>query len=101
MAGSTGLSMELQLFGMRFQPHVALVPIAGRFMMHPDDAAFATKLLMTDNPNLKTVVPQHHRIKGRPGWMGTPDQFEAEVKKLGLNVNVLSPVIGKTYTLSK
>ncbi len=101
MAGSTGLSMELQLFGMRFQPHVALVPIAGRFMMHPDDAAFATKLLMTDNPNLKTVVPQHHRIKGHPPWMGTPAEFEAEVKKLGLNVNVLSPEVGKAYTLSK
>ncbi|MCH6589695.1 MAG: MBL fold metallo-hydrolase [Proteobacteria bacterium] len=101
MAGSTGLSMEFQLFGMRFKPHVALVPIAGRFMMHPDDAAFATKLLMTDNPNLKTVVPQHHRVKGRPPWMGTPAEFEAEIKKLGLNVNVLSPVVGKAYTLSK
>ena len=101
MAGSTGLSMELQLFGMRFQPHVALVPIAGRFMMHPDDAAFAAKLLMTDNPNLKTVVPQHFRVKGRPAWMGTPAEFEAEIKKLGLNVTVLSPVVGKPYTLTK
>ena len=53
MAGSTGLTLDLQLFGMRYQPHVVMVPIAGRFMMHPDDAAFATKLLMTDNPNLK------------------------------------------------
>ena len=101
MAGSTGLSMELRLFGMRFQPHVALVPIAGRFMMHPDDAAFAAKLLMTDNPNLKTVVPQHFRVKGRPAWMGTPAEFEAEIKKLGIKVNVLSPVVGKTYTLTK
>ncbi|GMQ95956.1 MAG: metal-dependent hydrolase [Gammaproteobacteria bacterium] len=101
MAGSTGLSMELQLFGMRFQPHVALLPIAGRFMMGPDDAAFATKLLMTDNPNLKTVVPQHFRVKGRPPWMGTPAEFEQEIKKLDLNVDVLSPEIGKTYTLAK
>ena len=101
MAGSTGLSMELRLFGMRFQPHVALLPIAGRFMMHPDDAAFAAKLLMTDNPNLKTVVPQHFRVKGRPAWMGTPAEFEAEIKKLGIEVNVLSPVVGKTYTLTK
>ncbi|MCH8096372.1 MAG: metal-dependent hydrolase [Proteobacteria bacterium] len=101
MAGSTGLSMELRLFGMRFQPHVALLPIAGRFMMHPDDAAFAAKLLMTDNPNLKTVVPQHFRVKGRPAWMGTPAEFEAEIKKLGIKVNVLSPVVGKTYTLTK
>lgn len=101
MAGSTGLSMDLQLFGMRFQPHVALVPIAGRFMMGPEDAAYATKLLMTDNPNLKTVVPQHFRVKGSPPWMGTPAEFEAEIRNLGVNVNVLSPVVGKTYTLSK
>ncbi len=101
MAGSTGLSMDLQLYGMRYKPHVALIPIAGRFMMHPDDAAFAAKLLMTDNPNLKTVVPQHHRYNGRPSWMGTPDQFEAELKKLGLSLKVIKPEIGKTYTLTK
>ena len=101
MAGSTGLSMDLQLFGMRFQPHVALIPVMGRFMMHPDDAAYAAKLLMTDNPNLKTVVPQHTRLKGAAPWMGTPDQFEAEVKKLGLGLKVLKPKIGETYTLGK
>ena len=101
MAGSTGLSMELQLFGMRYQPHVVMVPIAGRYMMHPDDAAYATKLLMTDNPNLKTAIPQHFRIKGKPGWMGTPEEYEAEVNKLGLKVNVLKPEIGRTYTLTK
>ena len=101
MAGSTGLTLDLQLFGMRYQPHVVMVPMAGRYMMHPDDAAYATKLLMTDNPNLKTAIPQHFRIKGKPSWMGTPDEYEAEVKKLGLNVNVLIPEIGKTYTLTK
>ncbi len=101
MAGSTGLSMDLQLFGMRFQPHVALIPVMGRFMMNPDDAAFAAKLLMTDNPNLKTVVPQHTRHKAHAPWMGTQDQFEVEVKKLGLALDVLKPEIGKAYTLTK
>ena len=101
MAGSTGLSMDLKLFGMRFQPHVVMVPVMGRFMMHPDDAAFAVKLLMTDNPNLKTAIPQHVRYKGAYPWMGTGKQFEAEVKKLGLNVKVLIPTPGKVYTLSK
>ncbi len=101
MAGSTGLTMDLQLYGMRYQPHIAMVPVMGRFMMHPDDAAYATKLLMTDNPNLKTVIPQHTRVKGRPPWAGTPDQFEEEVKKLGLDVKVLKPQLGKAYTLTK
>ncbi|MFV2033040.1 MAG: MBL fold metallo-hydrolase, partial [Gammaproteobacteria bacterium] len=77
MAGSTGLSMDLQLYGMRFQPNVVLVPIAGRYMMDPADAAYATKLLMTGNPNLKTVVPQHFRVKGGFPWMGMPPEFEA------------------------
>ncbi len=101
MAGSTGLTLDLQLFGMRYKPHVVMVPVMGRFMMHPDDAAFATKLLMTDNPNLKTAIPQHVRYKGGKPWMGTGKQFEAEVKKLGLGVNVLIPEPGKVYTLSK
>ncbi len=95
----------LQLFGMCYQPHVALIPIAGRFigrfMMHPDDAAYAAKLLMTDNPNLKTVIPQHVRIKGAAPWMGTAAQFEAEIKKLGLPLKVVSPVPGKEITLGK
>ena len=56
---------------------------------------------MTDNPNLKTAIPQHHRIKRHPKWMGTPNQFEAEVKKLVLGVKVLKVVVGKTYTLTK
>lgn len=101
MAGSTGLTMDLQLYGMRYKPHVAMLPIAGRFMMHPDDAAYAAKLLMTDNPNLKTVIPQHHRYKGRPPWMGTPDQFEAEIKKLGLPLKVIKVKPGAIYTLSR
>ena len=33
--------------------------------------------------------------------MGTPDQFEAEVKKLGLGVNVIKVAPGKVYTLTK
>jgi len=78
-----------------------MVPVMGRFMMHPDDAAFATKLLMTDNPNLKTAIPQHIRPKGGYPWMGTGKQFKAEVTKLGLKVNVLIPTPGKVYTLKK
>ena len=101
MAGSTGLSMELQLFGMRYQPHVVMVPIMGRYMMHPDDAAFAVKLLQTDNPNLRTAIPQHFRVAKRFPWMGTPAQFADEVKKLGLDVNVLIPKVGEEFTLTK
>ena len=94
--------MEFQLFGSRYKPHVALLPIGGGHMMHPDDAAYAAKLLMTDNPGLKTLVPQHHRINvPSPGGPGAnPEAFVAEVKKLGFPLRVLSPKIGQAYTIS-
>jgi len=101
-ASSSPLTMEFQLFGSRYKPHVALLPIGGRFLMHPDDAAYAAKLLMTDNANLKTLVPQHHRVNvPSPGGPGAnPEAFEAEVKKLGLPLRVLNQKIGQTYTIS-
>jgi L-ascorbate metabolism protein UlaG (beta-lactamase superfamily) len=101
-APSSPLTMEFQLFGSRYKPHVAILPIGGRFQMHPDDAAYAAKLLMTDNPNLKTLVPQHHWINApSPGGPGaTPEAFDAEVKRLGLPLKVLNPKIGQPYKIS-
>ena len=101
-AASSPLTMEFQLFGSRYKPHVAILAIGGRFQMHPDDAAYAAKLLMTENPNLKTLVPQHHRINApSPGGPGAnPEAFEAEVKKLGLPMKVLNQKIGQAYTIS-
>jgi L-ascorbate metabolism protein UlaG (beta-lactamase superfamily) len=101
-ASSSPLTIEFQLFGSRYKPHVALLPVGGRFQMHPDDAAYAAKLLTTENPNLKTLVPQHHRIASpSPGGPGaTPEAFDAEVKKLGLSPKVLNPKIGQTCKLS-
>lgn len=101
-ASSSPLTIEFQLFGSRYKPHIALLPIGGRFQMHPDDAAYAAKLLMTDNPNLKTLIPQHHRINApSPGGPGAnPEAFDAEVKKLGLPLRVLNPKIGQAYKIS-
>ncbi len=57
-AGSTALTMDLQLYGRLYKPHVALLPIASG--MFPDEAALAAEFLQSGNPNLHTVFPQHH-----------------------------------------
>ena len=101
-SGDTALFGDMKLFGSLFKPHVAILSTWGRFMMEPEDGALATKFLMTDNPNLKTIIPAHHWIKRQvPGATGTPKKVEAEVKKLGLAVTVLDAVPGQTYTLTK
>lgn len=58
------------------------------------------RLLRTDNPNLKTVIPHHHAVKPREGST-TPQAWEAEVKKLKLPVKVLNPDLGKVYNFTK
>ncbi len=58
------------------------------------------RLLRTDNPNLKTVLPHHHRVKPEAG-RATPEQMEAEIKKLGLPMTFLNPELGKVYTFTK
>lgn len=57
-AMSTALTMDLQLYGRLYKPHVALLPIGSS--MYPEEAAIAAEFLMTDNPNLHSVFPTHH-----------------------------------------
>jgi len=57
-AGSTALTMDLQMYGRLYRPQIALLPIASGMM--PDEAALAAELLRADNPDLVAVFPQHH-----------------------------------------
>ncbi len=101
-SGDTGLFGDMQLLGSLYKPHVAILSTWGRFMMEPEDGALAAKFLMTDNPNLKTIIPAHHGIKRQvPGATGNPEKVAAEVKKLGLPLTVLNAIPGQTYTLTK
>ena len=75
------------------------------------------KLLRTDNPNLKTIIPHHHntglevragippeRAKGikRRFNSGTkPADLAAALKESGLPVTLLDPELGKVYELTK
>lgn len=101
-SGDTTLFGDMRLFGELYKPQVAILSTRGRYMMEPADGALAAQFLMTENPELKTVVPAHHLLNaGDPEVAATPDRVEAEVEKLGLPVSVLKAVPGETYTLAK
>jgi L-ascorbate metabolism protein UlaG (beta-lactamase superfamily) len=57
-AGSTALTMDLQMYGRLYRPQIALLPIASGML--PDEAAIAAEMLRADNPDLVAVFPQHH-----------------------------------------
>ena len=97
-AGSTALTMDMQLWGMLYKPDVAILPLLSR--SDPKDIVHMVRLLRTENPNLKTIIPHHHRLKIGPGEP-TPADMERAIKDAGLPVTVLNPELGKVYELKK
>ena len=97
-SGSTALTMDMQLWGMLYKPDVAILPLSNN--RDPQDIVHMVRLLRTENPNLKTIIPHHHRIQPPPG-APTPAAMEAALKTAGLPVTVLNPDLSKVYELTK
>ncbi len=97
-AGSTALTMDMQLWGSLYKPDVAILPLSGN--QDPKDIVHMVRLLRTENPNLKTVIPHHHRLQPPLGAI-TPAAMEAALKDAGLPVTVLNPDLRRVYELTK
>jgi len=97
-AGSTALTMDMQLWGSLYKPHVAILPLSAN--RDPQDIVHMVRLLRTENPNLKTIIPHHHRLKPSAG-APTPGDMENALRAAGLPVAVLNPELGKGYDLTK
>ena len=97
-AGSTALTMDMQLWGMLYKPDVAILPLSAN--RDVQDIVHMVRLLRTENPNLKTIIPHHHRLQPPPG-APTPAAMEAALKTAGLPVTVLNPDLSKVYDLTK
>jgi L-ascorbate metabolism protein UlaG (beta-lactamase superfamily) len=68
-SGDTGLTMDMQLIGEMYQPHIAFLPIDGRFNMTPRLAAKAVELL-----KIPKVVPIHYDTF--PLVQSSPEEFK-------------------------
>jgi len=97
-AGSTALTMDMQLWGSLYKPDVAILPLSAS--RDPQDIVQMVRLLRTDNPNLKTVIPHHHRLQPPPG-APTPMAMASALRDSGLPVTVLNPDLSKVYELKK
>ncbi len=96
-SGSTDLTMDMQLWGSLFKPDAAMLYYSAS--LDPGDVAHMVRLLSADNPNLRTVIPHHHRLKPPPGK--SPAALAKAMQDLGLAAALLNPEPGKVYTLSK
>jgi L-ascorbate metabolism protein UlaG (beta-lactamase superfamily) len=94
-SGSTDITMDMQLWGALFKPHAAIIYYSES--LDPMDVAHMIRLLSADNPNLKIVIPHHHRLESRPGK--APEDLAKAMKKLGLKAQLLNPTPGQSYEL--
>ncbi len=91
-AGDTGVSYDMKLVGELYRPKVALLPIGGHFTMGPREAALAVELLRP-----RYAIPMHYGTF--PVLWGTPQEFVDEVRKRGLEVEVVVLKPGEEATL--
>jgi len=96
-SGSTDLTQDMVLWGELFKPDAALLYLASG--QNPRDVAVMAQLLSEKNPNLKTVIPLHHRLDAPEGH--TPADLSNAMAELGLKAELIDPQPGVIYTLSK
>jgi L-ascorbate metabolism protein UlaG (beta-lactamase superfamily) len=84
-AGDTAVFKDMEIIRDIYHPELALLPIGDHYVMSPEEAAYACRLL---RPRL--VIPMHY--KTFPALTGTPERFRDLVQDLvDLEVIGLAP----------
>lgn len=96
--GSSMATRDMADWGAMYKPDAMI------FLMHPNqepkDIALAVKLVTTDNPNLKTLIPHHHRVTAPPGST-TLAEVRAALDAQGITIPITNPELGKVYEFRK
>ncbi len=96
--GSSAATQDMALWAEAYKPDAMI------FLMHPNgeprDAGMAIKLVTTGNPNLKTLMPQHHRVTPPPGALTVAD-VRAMLDAMGIRIPITDPVRKQVYEFTK
>jgi hypothetical protein len=66
----------------------------------PVDVATSIRLTSTDNPNLTTLIPHHHRVQVPAGGTTVAD-VQAALAPMGITTAITEPVRSQVYTFTK
>lgn len=95
---SSAATQDMALWGEAYKPDAMI------FLIHPDgepqDVGMAVKLVMTNNPNLKTLLPHHHRITPPLGALSVAG-VRTVLDSMQIPIPIIDPVPMQVYTLSK
>ena len=92
--GSSAATQDMALWGEAYKPDAML------FLMHPTgeprDIGMAVKLVTTGNPNLKALLPHHHRVTPPPGAPTAAD-VRATLDSMEIRIPTTDPVRKHTF----
>ncbi len=83
-AGDTAVFKDMELIRELYQPELAMLPIGSHYVMNPQEAALACRLLRP-----KWVIPMHYGTF--PVLTGTPEELRDLIKGEGIEVIALKP----------
>lgn len=87
-AGDTAVFSDMKIIGDLYRPEVAMLPIGSHYVMGPEEATYACRLLMP-----RYVIPMHFGTF--PLLTGTPERFQELMKEVP-EVTVLTLKPGET-----
>lgn len=86
--GHSTLVADLAIYATLYQPDLAILGLTG----DPREFAQVAKMLTTNNPKLRTIIPSHMRPNAP-----IVDQGKSELEKLGLGERMFVPELRKGY----
>ncbi len=95
-AGDTGLNPDMRhIVGVIYKPQIALLPICGRAVMDPVEAAIAANWIRP-----RVVIPMHYDSLPMLPKVD-PKAFEAELKRKAPTIKCVILKPGESYTYTK
>jgi len=96
--GSSAATQDMALWGEAYKPDAMIFLMSSTG--EPRDIGMAVKLVTTGNPNLKALLPHHHRVTPPPGAPTVAD-VRAMLDSMGIRIPITDPVRKQVYMFAK
>ncbi|MFN0074388.1 MAG: MBL fold metallo-hydrolase [Chloroflexota bacterium] len=95
---SSPMRSEMALWGSMYKPDLMIFHMSSSH--EPLDIAMAVKLMMTDNPNLQTLM-WHHNVPEPPATGTTVAEVQSVLGAMGIGIPITNQVRSQVYEFSK
>jgi L-ascorbate metabolism protein UlaG (beta-lactamase superfamily) len=96
--GSSAATQDMALWAELYKPDAMIFLMSG--FTEPLDVGTAIRLVAGKSPNLRTLIPHHHRIAPPPGALTVAD-VRAVLDSMGIRIPITDPVRKQVYEFTK